>query len=195
MRVQASATGLVGCKLIGVGSSVPESVLENKDLEKFVDTNDEWIATRTGIRRRRVLGPDESMADHAAQASIKALEMAGVEAGDIDLILMATSTPDDAFGSACQVGILCSSTQSPIRLGVCCFSKDAGSRVSLIRQTNHQQVDCSHQRKVSSSTTKWPSCLSLDQGQSSMYVLARAAHPQYSCIMQVAADKASKVFK
>jgi hypothetical protein len=104
LRVEASANGLVGCKLVGVGSSVPDSVLENKDLEKFVETNDEWITTRTGIRRRHVLGPNETMSDHAAQACIKALEMAGVEAGDIDLILMATSTPDDAFGSACQVG-------------------------------------------------------------------------------------------
>jgi 3-oxoacyl-[acyl-carrier-protein] synthase-3 len=79
-------------------------VLSNVDLERFVDTNDEWITSRTGIKRRHVLAEGETMVDHAAAACNRALEMAGVAAGDIDLILLATSTPDDAFGSACQVG-------------------------------------------------------------------------------------------
>ena len=99
----ATASGLVGCKLVGVGSSVPSSVLSNGELEKYVETNDEWITSRTGIKRRHILGADESMADHAAAACLKALEMAGVDAADIDLVLLATSTPDDAFGSACSV--------------------------------------------------------------------------------------------
>lgn len=104
VKASAAGSGLVGCRLLGVGSSAPASVLSNVDLERFVDTNDEWITTRTGIKRRHVLGEGETMVDHAAAACNRALEMAGVAAGDIDLILLATSTPDDAFGSACQVG-------------------------------------------------------------------------------------------
>lgn len=98
-----AAEALVGCKLVGVGSSVPATVLSNTDLEKFVETNDEWISTRTGIKRRHVLADGESMAGHAAEACKKALEMANVAAADVDMVIMATSTPDDAFGSACQV--------------------------------------------------------------------------------------------
>lgn len=101
--VVAAAAGLVGCKLVGVGSSAPETVLSNADLEKFVETNDEWIATRTGIRRRHVLAEGETMSTHAAAACKKALEMAGVSAEDVNIVLVATSTPDDAFGSACSV--------------------------------------------------------------------------------------------
>lgn len=104
-QCRASANGLAGCKLVGVGSSAPAGVLSNADLEKFVETNDEWIRTRTGIARRHILDKEESMADHAAKACLKALEMAGVAAEEIDLVLLATSTPDDAFGSACQVGV------------------------------------------------------------------------------------------
>lgn len=99
----AAAANLTGCKLVGVGSSAPSTVLSNADLEKFVETSDEWIASRTGIRRRHVLADGENMAGHAAAACKKALEMAGVAAEDVSIVLMATSTPDDAFGSACQV--------------------------------------------------------------------------------------------
>jgi 3-oxoacyl-[acyl-carrier-protein] synthase-3 len=88
---------------MGVGSSAPATVITNDDLARFVETSDEWIATRTGIRRRHVLNDGESMVDHAAIACQKALEMAGVSAEEVDMIVLATSTPDDAFGSACQV--------------------------------------------------------------------------------------------
>lgn len=92
-----------GCKLVGCGSSVPEAVLSNKDLEKLVETNDDWIVTRTGIRRRHILGKNESLSDHAAKASQRALDMAGIPADEVDLIILATSSPDDLFGSACKV--------------------------------------------------------------------------------------------
>lgn len=93
-----------GCKLAGCGSSVPEAVLSNKDLEQLVETNDEWIATRTGIRKRHILGKHETLSEHAAKASQQALDMAGIAAEDVDLIILATSSPDDLFGSACRVG-------------------------------------------------------------------------------------------
>lgn len=103
LRDVAANAQLVGCKLVGVGSSVPSTVLSNVDLEQFVETNDEWITTRTGIKRRHILAEGETMAQHAAQACTKALEMAGVSAEDVNIVLMSTSTPDDVFGSACQV--------------------------------------------------------------------------------------------
>ncbi|DBA98870.1 TPA: hypothetical protein ACH3X1_014628 [Trebouxia sp. C0004] len=92
-----------GCKLVGCGSSVPEAVLSNKDLEQLVETDDDWIASRTGIRRRHILGKHETLSDHAAKASQQALDMAGIHAEDVDLIILATSSPDDLFGSACRV--------------------------------------------------------------------------------------------
>ncbi|KAK9918201.1 hypothetical protein WJX75_002223 [Coccomyxa subellipsoidea] len=103
VRAQAATQSLQGCKLAGSGSSVPEAVLTNTDLEKLVETNDEWIASRTGIRRRHVLANGESLSQHAATAAQRALEMAGIAAVDVDLIILATSSPDDLFGSACQV--------------------------------------------------------------------------------------------
>lgn len=102
----AAAAGLTGCRLVGVGSSAPATVLSNSDLERYIDTNDEWITTRTGIKRRHILGEGESVAQHAANACQKALDMAGVSPDQVDMILLATSTPDDAFGSACQVQAL-----------------------------------------------------------------------------------------
>lgn len=95
-----------GCKFVGCGSSAPEAVLTNKDLEKLVETDDEWIATRTGIRKRHILGKDETLSDHAARSAQQALDMAGISAEEVDLIILATSSPDDLFGSACRVSML-----------------------------------------------------------------------------------------
>lgn len=112
---------MYGIRFVGVGSAVPENEITNADLEKIVETSDEWITTRTGIRSRRVLVPPSTTSDNAqdsegapgeapanvtdlaVSASLKAMAMAGVEASEIDMILLATSTPDDAFGGACLV--------------------------------------------------------------------------------------------
>lgn len=90
-------------RMLGSGSSTPSTVLSNADLEQLVETNDEWIVARTGIRRRHILGPGETLTHHCTLACQRALEMAGVDAKDVDLILLATSSPDDSFGSACAV--------------------------------------------------------------------------------------------
>jgi 3-oxoacyl-[acyl-carrier-protein] synthase III len=82
---------------------VPSTVLTNDDLARLVDTNDEWITTRTGIKRRHVLAPGETMTQHAAAAALRALEMAGILPQDVDMVILCTSTPDDAFGGAGQV--------------------------------------------------------------------------------------------
>ncbi|HMJ05397.1 MAG TPA: 3-oxoacyl-ACP synthase, partial [Chthoniobacterales bacterium] len=74
---------------MGTGSYVPERVLTNADLSKLVDTTDEWITTRTGIKTRRIAAKDEHTSDMAARAALAALEQAKVDAKDIDLILLA----------------------------------------------------------------------------------------------------------
>ncbi len=78
----------------GTGMSVPERVMSNRDLERIVDTSDEWITTRTGIRERRIAGEDELLSDHATAAAQRALDSAGLTPGDVDLIVLATVTPD-----------------------------------------------------------------------------------------------------
>jgi 3-oxoacyl-[acyl-carrier-protein] synthase-3 len=80
--------------IVGTGSYLPEGILSNKDLERMLDTTDEWIFTRTGIRERRVASSDEHTSDMAREASLRALEMAGISKDDIELIVMATITPD-----------------------------------------------------------------------------------------------------
>jgi 3-oxoacyl-[acyl-carrier-protein] synthase-3 len=88
----------------GVGSYLPARVLTNYELEKMVDTSDEWITSRTGIKERRVAGKDEFTSDLAARAAQRALKMANVTADQIDLIIVATITPDMPFPStACLV--------------------------------------------------------------------------------------------
>ncbi len=90
--------------ITGTGAYVPEKILSNADLERMVETSDEWILTRTGIRERRVATADETTSDMAAEAAKAALENAGVAACDVDLILVATVTPDMFFPStACFV--------------------------------------------------------------------------------------------
>jgi 3-oxoacyl-[acyl-carrier-protein] synthase III len=87
--------------ILGTGSYVPPKVLTNFDLQKMgLDTTDEWITTRTGVRERRVADPDVNTSDLAKEASIKALEMAGLKAEELDLIILATITPDTCCPSA-----------------------------------------------------------------------------------------------
>jgi 3-oxoacyl-[acyl-carrier-protein] synthase-3 len=80
--------------IVGWGKYVPEKVVTNADLEKMVDTTDEWIVSRTGIRERHIAAPGENLSDMAIEASKDALEMAGVNARDLGLIIVATSSPD-----------------------------------------------------------------------------------------------------
>src|SRR5512135_291998 len=85
--------------ILGTGSFLPERAVTNFDLEKFLDTNDEWIYKRTGIKERRIAAPDVNASDLAKEASLRALEMAGIPVGELDLIIMTTMTPDTACPS------------------------------------------------------------------------------------------------
>jgi 3-oxoacyl-[acyl-carrier-protein] synthase-3 len=92
------------CSIVSVGSYVPERRLSNAELEKLVDTSDEWITTRTGIKERRLAADDQFTSDLAAEAAKKALEKADIDPEAIDLIIVATITPDMPFPStACLV--------------------------------------------------------------------------------------------
>ncbi|MGA8259206.1 MAG: beta-ketoacyl-ACP synthase III [Arenicellales bacterium] len=86
-------------KVIGTGSYLPQRIMPNSELEGMVDTSDEWIVARTGIRQRHVAAPDELTSDLAEHAARRAIEAAGIQPSDLDLIVVATTTPDLVFPS------------------------------------------------------------------------------------------------
>src|ERR671936_617363 len=99
-----SGKALRTVSIIGTGSYVPDKVLSNADLSRMVDTSDEWITTRTGIKERRIAAKDETTSEMATKAALKAMEQAKISAKEIDLILVATATPDMLFpATACFV--------------------------------------------------------------------------------------------
>ena len=85
--------------IVGTGSYVPKRVMSNFDLEKILDTSDEWISKRTGVKERRIAAPDENTSDMAREASLVAMETAGISPGEVDLIVLCTMTPDMACPS------------------------------------------------------------------------------------------------
>ncbi len=89
--------------ITGTGSYLPERILTNKELETMVDTTDEWIVARSGIRQRHIAADGELTSDLGTAAAKKALEAAGLEADDIDLVLVATATPDETFPATATV--------------------------------------------------------------------------------------------
>ena len=90
--------------IVGIGRYLPEKIVTNKDLEKIMDTSDEWIRTMTGIEERRIAADDVNTSDMAFEAAQKAIQDAGITAEEIDLILVATVTPDTPFPSvACRI--------------------------------------------------------------------------------------------
>jgi len=112
-----ATSGSLNCRPIGIGSAAPKTVVTNDDLEKVVETSDEWISTRTGISQRRLLThsngekgeKNENLVTLSQEAAAKALEMSGLDALDIDMVICCTSSPDDMFGDATSVaaGIGC----------------------------------------------------------------------------------------
>src|SRR5580658_8769251 len=90
--------------IISTGAYLPSRILTNADLEKIVDTSDEWILSRTGIRERRIAANDEFTSDMGARAAQQALELGGIDPKTIDLIIVATCTADTTFPStACYI--------------------------------------------------------------------------------------------
>ena len=85
--------------MTSVGAYLPEKILTNEDLSAFVDTDDEWIRQRTGITQRHIVADGELTSDMAREAALQALQRVGLDGADIDLIIVATTTPDDTFPS------------------------------------------------------------------------------------------------
>jgi 3-oxoacyl-[acyl-carrier-protein] synthase-3 len=133
-----------GAIIAGTGSFVPEKRLTNDELAKLVDTNDEWIVQRTGIRERRIAGKDESTATLATAAARKAIEAAGLEPKDIDLIICGTITPEMTFPStACFVAANLGLTSTPaMDLAAACsgfiYALDTGA--SFIKAGRYKNV-------------------------------------------------------
>ncbi|HQA24845.1 MAG TPA: beta-ketoacyl-ACP synthase III [Candidatus Competibacteraceae bacterium] len=90
-------------RIVGTGSYLPEKVVSNADLEQMIETTADWIIERTGVEERHVAAPGETTADMAEQAARRALEAAGLEPGDIDMIVLGTTTPDHVFPSVATV--------------------------------------------------------------------------------------------
>ena len=90
---------MIYSKIIGTGGYLPEKILTNQDLERMVYTSDEWIRTRTGIEQRHIAADHEMASDLALNASRRAMEAGGIDPGEIDLIIVATTTPDMIFPS------------------------------------------------------------------------------------------------
>jgi 3-oxoacyl-[acyl-carrier-protein] synthase-3 len=104
IREKMKNTSALRIKITGTGIYAPDKILTNADLEKMVDTSDEWITTRSGIKERRIASPEQATSDLGVEAGRRALTDAGLEAKDIDLIITATSTPDTIFPStACWI--------------------------------------------------------------------------------------------
>ncbi len=92
-------------RIAGTGSYVPEKILTNADLEKLVDTNDEWIKTRTGIAERHIAADDEACSDMAVAAARQALDMAGISASELSAVIVATTTPDHIFPNTASLAL------------------------------------------------------------------------------------------
>ena len=110
-----------GIAITGCGSAAPEAVLTNNHLAQMVATSDEWINTRTGMSNRHIASASESLSQLSAVAAQNAIAMAGITATDIDLIILATSTPDDLFGNACKIqGLIGATNAVAFDLGAAC---------------------------------------------------------------------------
>ncbi|PCH66105.1 MAG: 3-oxoacyl-ACP synthase [Gammaproteobacteria bacterium] len=104
---------MIYSKIAGTGSYLPEKVLTNKDLEAMVETNDQWITDRTGIKKRHIIGDEQTTTDLAFLAAEKAIEAAGISNEDIDLIIVATTTPTRIFPSTASL------VQEKLNIGGC----------------------------------------------------------------------------
>ncbi|MCL1143019.1 beta-ketoacyl-ACP synthase III [Shewanella gaetbuli] len=101
-------------KILGTGSYLPVQVRSNQDLEKMVETSDQWIVERTGISERRIAATDESVSTMGYQAALKAIEMAGIEASDLDMIVCGTTSAPNAFpAAACEIQAMLGIKQIP----------------------------------------------------------------------------------
>jgi 3-oxoacyl-[acyl-carrier-protein] synthase III len=133
-----------GVRIAGIGRYAPAGVLTNADLERLVDTTDEWIVQRTGMKRRHIAAPEQATSDLAVPAALAALDSAGMTAKDLDLIIVATATPDYLFpATACLVGHRLGVPGTPaFDLSIACsgFVYAGTTAASLIRGGAYERV-------------------------------------------------------
>ena len=142
-------------KIIGIGSYVPETILTNNDISKFVKTTDEWIKNKLGISERRISNEDELSSDLAVHSSLRAIEDAGLKIDDIDFIIMATSTPDrispstacllqekiGAFNAACvDVNAVCTGFLYGLQIAKGLLSIDQYKNVLLVASETYSKI-------------------------------------------------------
>jgi 3-oxoacyl-[acyl-carrier-protein] synthase-3 len=138
---------MISSKIIGVGSYLPEKILTNADLEQILDTSDEWIQTRTGIKRRHIATEDQNTSDLATLAVINALKNANINPNDLDALILATTTPDLVFpatavrvqnnikmnrGFAFDIQAVCSGFLYALQLGDSLIKSNKARRVAII---------------------------------------------------------------
>jgi 3-oxoacyl-[acyl-carrier-protein] synthase III len=176
-----------GAIIAGTGSFVPERRLTNDELSKIVDTNDEWIVQRTGIRERRIAGKDESTATLATAAARRAIEAAGLEPKDIDLVLCGTITPEMTFPStACFVAANLGLTTTPaMDLAAACsgFLYTLETGASFIKAGRYRNVLVIGAETLSRITdyTDRGSCILFGDGAGAV-VLQRSSDPKRGVI-------------
>jgi 3-oxoacyl-[acyl-carrier-protein] synthase III len=133
-----------GVRIAGIGRFAPAGILTNADLECLVDTTDEWIVQRTGMKRRHIAAPDQATSDLAVPAALAALEAAGKKPEDLDLIVVATATPDYLFpATACIVGARLGIAGKPaFDLSIACsgFVYSCATAASLVRSGMYSTV-------------------------------------------------------
>ena len=139
--------------ILGTGSYVPEKIMTNDDLARIVDTNDEWITVRTGIKERRIADENEATSDLAFRAAEKAIEDAGINKNEIDLVIVATMTSDygtpstaalvqDKLGinaAAFDLGAACTGFVMPIQLDIALLRLDFIKKCLLLGQKQCQE--------------------------------------------------------
>ncbi|MBI4368276.1 MAG: ketoacyl-ACP synthase III [Candidatus Omnitrophica bacterium] len=129
--------------ILGLGAYLPERILTNADLEKMVDTSDEWIRTRTGIRERRIAEKGTATSDLAVKASLEAIQNSGLKPSDLDLIILATVTPDMIFPStACILQNKIGATCPAFDLSAACsgFTYGLALAEGLIRSETYKHI-------------------------------------------------------
>ncbi|MDD5454198.1 MAG: ketoacyl-ACP synthase III [Candidatus Ratteibacteria bacterium] len=165
-------------KIIGIGSYLPEKVLTNADMEKMVDTTDEWITERTGIKERRIARKDQASSDLGLEAAKKALKNASLDPKELDLILVATITPDMFFPStACTIqDKLGASNAAALDISAACSGFLYGLVLcdSLIRQGQYKNILLIASETLSK-ITDWEdrsSCVLLGDGAAALVITA-----------------------
>ena len=138
--------------IIGTGSYVPEKILTNADLSRMVDTSDDWITTRTGIKERRIAAKDENTSDMAAKAALNAIEQAKISPKEIDLIIVATATPDMLFpATACFVQKKIGATKAAcLDISAACagFLFGFGNRTTIHHLAHARHGPCDRGREI-----------------------------------------------